>query len=497
VRIWSFDSADHPTVRGDVRVVRWPERLQPYLQGATRLSIRRHHTQEVVAETDVAFGTSDGRVRVVNTRRRPVVVTKRGRLALDFASTDGAVIDEYLDRVQEVVAVLQDECRLPAFLSYGSLLGAVREGGFIGHDVDADLGYLSAYEHPADVMRESFEIERVLLARGWRVRRENGGFIALWFRLSDGHVRNIDVFTCFRTEDRLVQVHDIDTDWKPDIILPLTTAPFAGRDLPVPANPEPLLVAAYGPSWRIPDPAFSFDTPRSTRRRINGWFEGVRTHRKAWNTFYRSEPTAGPGSPTAFAQWVVDQIHSDATVIDVGSGEGQDSIFFAQQGHRAFGLDYAGPVVSRSRTAARNAPLPDRVRFWQVNLYSLRDTLAAGASIAYRAPGPRVVFARLLLDALTESGRANFWSLCRLLLAGGGRAYVEFRTPRNRRLQQATDESRAPVGSIDPAEVVTEARAAGATVVTRVERVLPAGSSEDRRTDVSRLVLEWKPWSRE
>ena len=63
-------------------------------------------------------------------------------------------------------------------------------------------------------------------------------------------------------------------------------ARFAGRTLPAPARPEKLLEATYGPNWKVPDPAFHFATPRTTYRRLNGWFRGTRVNRNEWDGRY-------------------------------------------------------------------------------------------------------------------------------------------------------------------------------------------------------------------
>ena len=45
---------------------------------------------------------------------------------------------------------------------------------------------------------------------------------------------------------------------------------LGGRPMPVPARPEKLLEATYGPGWRVPDPAFKFTTPPTHRPGARG-----------------------------------------------------------------------------------------------------------------------------------------------------------------------------------------------------------------------------------
>src|ERR1700709_1912510 len=76
----------------------------------------------------------------------------------------------------------------------------------IDHDSDPDLAYLSAYTHPADIMRESFRMERELRKLGWKVLRMSGADLKLFLPLPDGRVVHIDIFGAFHVGDTFYQL---------------------------------------------------------------------------------------------------------------------------------------------------------------------------------------------------------------------------------------------------------------------------------------------------
>lgn len=496
-RIWSFSPADARTSRFGPDRIEWPEVLVPRLHGVATVQLRNHVSGEVVLTEEVVFGDGEGPVRIEDAEGRPVAVTKWGRLNHPFDATDRSAIEGYLDQVEEVLAVLRDECGLPGFLSYGSLLGAVRTGRMIGHDVDVDIGYLSAADHPADVLLESFAVERTLRSHGWEIRRENGGFLALFLPQSDGTMRNLDVFTCFCVDDHVLQVHDTRMPGDRSLVEPLSSVPFEGRRLPAPAEPEKFLETAYGPGWRVPDPAFEFHTPRATARRISGWLGGFRDERDRWDDFYRRRGDEVPVDASGFAAWVLPQAEElgAATVFDLGCGNGRDAVHLAEHGFDVVAVDFSEPALRRTRRLARQrrqqSGRSDAVAVTTLrwNLNSLRESLLHGSTLA-RQPGPGVVYARFLLHALHDHARSQFWVATSMLAAGGGRAYLEFRTPRDRDRHKAF--GRHFRRYLDPDRVVAEAEQHGATVLDRVEgRGLAELGQEDAH--VCRLALGWEP----
>lgn len=127
------------------------------------------------------------------------------------------------------------------------------------------------------------------------------------------------------------------------------------------------------------------------------------------------------------------------------------------------------------------------VDFQTFNLYSLKESLTAGAIIA-RQPGRKIIYARFLLHTMTDVGRMNFWRVNRMALSGGGRCYLEFRTRRDASLPKAFGRSFRRF--LDPQRVVAEAVSHGAVVIHR-EAGRGLALFENENPHVCRLVLEW------
>lgn len=55
------------------------------------------------------------------------------------------------------------------------------------------------------------------------------------------------------------------------------------------------------------------------------------------------------GGPTEFAQEVQGLIHERSTVLDLGCGHGQDSLYFAQQGHEVAAVDLSEAIIQKNK----------------------------------------------------------------------------------------------------------------------------------------------------
>ena len=128
---------------------------------------------------------------------------------------------------------------------------------------------------PVDVIRESYEIERRLADMGYRIERYSGAGIKVFVEESDGSVRGLDVFGGFYAHGHLMVMGEIRVPLPESAVFPLGTTTLEGRTLPAPADTDAILTATYGAGWRTPDPAFVYETPRTTYLRFNDWFRGI------------------------------------------------------------------------------------------------------------------------------------------------------------------------------------------------------------------------------
>ncbi|MGN6608707.1 MAG: class I SAM-dependent methyltransferase [Jatrophihabitans sp.] len=431
-RIWSFNPRRDARPEGTLHRVPWPRALAHRVKGIGSFTVREHVGGAVLIDGEFRLGAGEQRVRLVDAEGHPLAVDKTGALGREFSERDQGEIDALMDATERVLDFLRTECGVPGFLAFGGLLGAVRDGRLIGHDVDLDVSYLSRHTVPADIARESFRLERTFLRAGWKSWR----FSANDFKVLAPGVRStarwIDIFGAYVTDGMLYVMPTVAVEPYKVRIEPLGEVVLEGRRLPAPADPESLLEATYGPNWRVPDPSFKYAVPRAVDRRMDGWFRNAIANREHWLPFYE-----GPGGrrvptePSAFARWVADRSDTHGELVDVGCGTGRDSLWLSTQAYTVTGLDYAPPAVDigRGEAAARGLD----TRFEVFNLYDSRQVLAMGARLAH-VDGPLDIYGRFLIHALNARGRDALWQVANMALRRRGRLYLEFRTGDDRNL---------------------------------------------------------------
>ncbi len=212
------------------------------------------------------------------------VFGQTGRLQLS-KKLDPAWQASVMGLYKELRDILAKEYSYDLLFFYGTLLGAVREGTVIGHDVDFDAAYISAHTDPRAAALELKHMGLLLIDRGYQVKCAH---TALHVYARDGSGLKVDIFhTYFDANDVLClpfgsagSVDIMRSEWKGT-----TEIDFCGSRGLVPAEPERFAEMLYGSGWRSPQPGFDWERDR-TKRDWPGVLTVADKEEVYWANFY-------------------------------------------------------------------------------------------------------------------------------------------------------------------------------------------------------------------
>jgi len=491
-RVWSCVPRRDGRERGRWVHVPWPAVLRTRLRGTATVGLVAHADGTVLHEERHSFGDDPAPLSLRDAEGRALAVDKSGRLHRTFDEVDGASKRHLVEAAHRVLVDLRDVAGLDAYLAYGCLLGARRTGHVIGHDTDADLSYLSRHTHPFDIARECRAAERALRERGWSVVRMSAANFKVWVDLPDGGRTGVDVFCSFHVGEHFHVLGSLRGRLPREAILPLSTIELEGVTFPAPRDVDAWLEVAYGPGWRVPDPGFHFDHPAANRRLMDAWWRAPQRGLRAWQDLWGGRTGEGVlRGPSATARWALEQLTAEARggeaaaapiLVDVGCGNGRDSVFFGKHGYDVRALDYASKARRATRRLAHRRGVDLTVH--DVALGSPRDVLLRGAQLAHQ-PGVRHVYARRLVDHLPDDVRPELWRLCRMIQRTGGLTLLE--------LGASVGGVRPGRRPLDPSALAAEMAHHGARLVAVDTLADPEPDAPDGATTlpVHRLIARW------
>jgi hypothetical protein len=160
------------------------------------------------------------------------------------------------------------------FLVGGTLLGAVRDGHFIPHDDDIDIGIFLGVKTQVKARRAFYRLVCNLSAAGFSLAmvRRDGTVRRNYAKVHClEHDTLIDVFPSYLSHGGVFTLPLSSTfRFQLEQILPLQTIHFEGNNCQAPADTNGFLNGVFGEDWQTPNPMWKPAPEGVQMRRIRG-----------------------------------------------------------------------------------------------------------------------------------------------------------------------------------------------------------------------------------
>ena len=142
------------------------------------------------------------------------------------------------------------------------MLGLLRNGGAIGHDLDFDCSYLSRHSDPRLVKREFFELMKHLTMRGHGIEIRSPSRLKRqdhfkWFApgVVNGGTAHLDVLPSYVDADGFYcRPTFVRIPGGAELINPLRRLSFEDAEVWAPNRMMEKALLIFGDGWRVPDP---------------------------------------------------------------------------------------------------------------------------------------------------------------------------------------------------------------------------------------------------
>lgn len=311
------------------------------------------------------------------------------------------------------------------FAYYGSLLGAVRNNTFIGHDHDFDAAYVVPLSDPLEVGAYATKVALRLIELGYVVKAKNTTINVSHPTIADAFVDFFHLY--FDSQDNLKSPFGWagNSNVKKTDFGGVTKGKLGSFEVPVPIPGDAIVEYLYGSDWRTPNPGFDWKKDRKKHCLISR-FTTAQKNEVYWDNYYAVDKET---SPSSFQTYVVNSKHATGRVIEFGCGDGRDSIAFARNGASVIGFDLSSKAVARATSRAAREKLD--AEFFAADVSKTLDLVSRVEPFRLSHRGEILFYSRFFLHSLEEATGNKFLENVAGLMEQGDAFALEFRTPQD------------------------------------------------------------------
>jgi hypothetical protein len=153
--------------------------------------------------------------------------------------------------------------------------------------------------------------------------------------------------------------------------------------------------------------------------------KNIADNKNYWDGFYKSN---FKHTPSQFCVCVLTEIPDDAVIIELGSGNGRDSLYFSSQGHETIALDLSHEAIASCNAISSKRNL-EHATFIQADLTSTEEVSNAINLAREKARDkPLVFYSRFVMHSLDDKQEKTLLKILSGCLHKGEHIYFEFRS---------------------------------------------------------------------
>lgn len=153
--------------------------------------------------------------------------------------------------------------------------------------------------------------------------------------------------------------------------------------------------------------------------------KNIEVNKDYWNKFYQSN---FKHTPSQFCVCVLTEIPEETVIVELGSGNGRDSLYFASQGHQVVALDLSKEAIESCIHECAQRKI-DHTTFIQADLSKLKDVSEAVAIARLKSDNETVIYySRFVMHSLDDVQEVKFLKILSNCMQSEELVYFEFRS---------------------------------------------------------------------